>query len=315
MLAQADALQIPLANGIAQCIISSPPYWGLRTYLAADSPLKAKELGAEALHDCRGWATGRDCGECYVCHMRAVAKECWRVLRDDGTMWLNLGSTYVSASIPGLKPKDDAGIPWRVVLALQADGWYLRSEIIWAKPSPMPESVTDRPTKAHEQVFLLTKSARYFYDNDAIREPHAESWRGKGEKEAPDEYQTTDRDAVEGRQFSRRGVAIRQYNPAGRNRHSVWSIATAPFSGAHFATFPPALVEPMILAGTKPGDLVLDPFCGSGTVGKVAALHGRRFIGLDLSHKYLTEIALARSDGKTLERHIKELPLFSIGTP
>ena len=164
----------------------------------------------------------------------------------------------------GLKPKDLCGIPWRVAFALQADGWYLRSDIIWSKPNPMPESVTDRPTKSHEYLFLLTKQPRYYYDADAVREPHKESWRGKGELEKYDDYQTTDRDLVEGRQFNRAGVKVRQYNPAGRNRRTVWQIATQPFSGAHFATFPEALVEPCIRAGTSEHGCC--PACGKGWV-------------------------------------------------
>lgn len=395
MLAQADALRMPLANGVAQCIISSPPYWGLRDY-----GLNGRGIGLEPLHDCLAWARSEPpCGACYVCHLRAVARECWRVLRDDGTMWLNLGDSYASKTkgsggpsqkqdsnagsrynsmqyaLAGIKSKDLAGVPWRVALALQADGWYLRSEIIWAKPNPMPESVTDRPTKAHEQVFLLTKRARYYWDADAVREP-AEY----GRREQP--ANTWSRTGNGKKQPERVPGATRGSDPSsGRNRRSVWTIATAPFSGAHFATFPPALVEPMVLAGSSPRAcehcgapwerttepdaerklqlgrgyhdhshdmtqgmsqgkhmpapkggyvttgwrstcshdnagtgqcLVLDPFCGSGTVGKVAALHGRRFIGLDLSPAYLADLALARSDGLTLDRHVEELPLFGV---
>ena len=217
----------------------------------------------------------------YVDKMVAIFREVRRVLRDDGTCWLNLGDSYASDmkgdnrttthlarpddnfhggqkrhnnTVPrkinhGLKPKDLVGIPWRVAFALQADGWWLRSDIIWHKPNPMPESVTDRPTKAHEYVFLLTKSARYYYDADAIREPQAEASEARycasfhtGEKESsgagrPDSASNT--------------PGMKLYNPAGRNRRTVWTIATRPYSGAHFATFPPALVEPCILAGTS----------------------------------------------------------------
>jgi DNA modification methylase len=186
MLVNANALQIPLADQSVHCVVTSPPYWALRDYGTPG------QLGLEPLHDCLGWATSDNCGACYVCHMRAVFAEVWRVLRDDGTLWLNLGDSYngsggaggdynpggLKAGQPkypghrgaGLKVKDLVGIPWRVAFALQADGWYLRSDIIWAKPNPMPESVTDRPTKAHEYLFLFSKSPKYYYDAHAIRE-------------------------------------------------------------------------------------------------------------------------------------------------
>jgi DNA modification methylase len=231
------------------CCISSPPYWGLRDYGAAG------QLGLEKTP------------EQHVGAMVAVFEEVRRVLRSDGTLWLNYGDCYMSqpagnrtpsgisqhgkredfAAInptpkrfPGLKPKDLVGMPWRVAFALQAAGWYLRSDIIWHKPNPMPESVTDRPTSAHEYLFLLAKSPRYFYDADAIREQgRAEGSHGHGKGRA----------AIPNRQDNDR--EIMPTNPAGRNKRSVWTVATQPYSGAHFATFPPKLITPCIMAGTS----------------------------------------------------------------
>jgi DNA modification methylase len=246
----------------------------------------------------------------YVSKMVEVFREVRRVLRDDGTVWLNIGDSYnadhkqrerpnmglntrnarthENRLAPGLKPKDLVGIPWRLAFALQADGWYLRSDIIWAKPNPMPESVTDRPTKAHEYVFLLTKSARYFYDADAVREPHAYDWTKHGEAmqrlAARGDWAVQDKSNL-----SRNGTSDPFVNPpnlAGRNLRSVWNIPTEPFPEAHFATFPKALVEPCIKAGSKPGDLIFDPFAGSGTTGVVALRLGRSFIGIELSPAY-----------------------------
>lgn len=193
------------------------------------------------------------------------------------------------------KAKDLVGIPWLLAFALRADGWYLRSEIIWAKPNPMPESVTDRPTKAHEQVFLLTKSPRYFYDADAVREAHA------GPLHAPGNIKVD----------ASRGDANRMEatwgNPAGRNKRTVWTVSTQPFKGAHFATFPPKLIEPMVLAGSKPGDTVLDPFSGSGTTGMVALRHDRSYIGLELNPEY-AELSRnrIRDDAPLLNTHLEE---------
>jgi DNA modification methylase len=247
----ANALHIPLAPECVQCVVTSPPYYGLRDYGVAGQ-IGLEQTPAE-----------------YVENMVNVFREVRRVLRPDGTLWLNLGDSYASdtkgsgGSNPDKSPlqsakgkenfqsfdsrkfthdvktKDLLGIPWRVAFALQADGWYLRSDIIWHKPNPMPESVTDRPTKSHEYMFLLTKSARYYYDAEAVKEKAetagggcASSFRGNGANRQ-------DRD------FTEIGTSGQ------RNRRTVWTIATSPYSGAHFATFPPALVEPCILAGTS----------------------------------------------------------------
>lgn len=270
-----------------QCCITSPPYYGLRDYE------EAGQLGLEASPDE------------YVDQIMAVFGEVRRVLREDGTCWLNLGDAYAndtkwggtsgnknstsaaggyqgqrSKRITGLKPKDLIGIPWRVAFALQADGWWLRSEIIWNKPNAMPSSVKDRPTSSHEHIFLLTKSQSYQYDWKAIVEPFADARQG--------------RDGA--KQSSKRNVGGRidgytkpnNIDPSkngGRNKRSVWSVNTQPYKGPHFATFPEALIEPCVLAGSKPGDKIIDPFCGTGTVGLLCAKHGREFVGIDLSIK------------------------------
>jgi DNA modification methylase len=238
------------------------------------------------------------------------------VLRRDGTLWLNLGDSYSGSGKggnpegsewsgfvgskdreksaqaskpiipPGLKPKDLVGIPWRLAFALQADGWWLRSDIIWSKPNPMPESVTDRPTKSHEYLFLLTKSARYYYDADAIAEPVARLWdetnggswsHGKG---------TPERVAERGRAGTHSGPYPLPNEDGTRNARSVWTIATSPFPEAHFATFPPELPRRCILASSKPGDTVLDPFAGAGTTLLVADRLGRHGIGIELNPAY-----------------------------
>jgi DNA modification methylase len=246
----------------AHCVITSPPYWGLRDYGTPG------QLGLEATP------------EEYVAAMVDVFREVRRVLRSDGTVWLNLGDSYAGASgsggatekqsrnvgsfhdggvrmAPGLKPKDLVGIPWRVAFALQADGWFLRSDVIWSKPNPMPESVTDRPTKAHEYVFLLSKSARYFFDADAVRE--AAIYEGVTVKASnPD----TAKNGQKGR-YGATAFGFTQHDTtvAGRNLRSVWTIATAPYPGAHFATFPPKLVEPCVKAGTSERGVC--PECGA----------------------------------------------------
>ncbi len=314
-----DALDVlrSLPAGIEQTCVTSPPYWGLRSYLPDGHDDKATELGLEATPDA------------YVERLVLVMREVWRVLRADGTLWLNLGDSYASSGTsgqqaptsrlgvstdgsvrraggvagpnpkmvgqefgraptpPGLKAKDLVGIPWKVAFALQADGWYLRSDIIWAKPNPMPESVTDRPTKAHEYVFLLAKQPRYYYDADAIREAQTEATLARyeyGFNKVGKGIQANGASHTKGQGAD--GGMI-DTNPAGRNARSVWEIATQPTPEAHFATYPEALVRRCILAGSRAGDTVLDPFVGSGTTCLVARKHGRRCIGIDLSEEYL----------------------------
>lgn len=256
----------------------------------------------------------------YVAKLVAVFREVRRVLADDGALWLNLGDSYAGSgmtggtnskegsekrvdrmfhgnrrdTVPGLKQKDLVGIPWSVAFALRADGWYLRSEIIWAKPNPMPESVTDRPTKAHEQIFLLAKSSGYYYDADAIAEEQTSS--GLGGFSNKETLKSVRLDA------SHAPSLVNAINDGKRNKRSVWTIATAPFPEAHFATFPPALVEPCILSGSAIGDTVLDPFCGAGTSGLVASRLHRNFVGVELNPKY-AEMARLRIE--------QDAPLFN----
>jgi len=208
-----------------QTCVTSPPYWGLRDYGTPG------QLGLEPTP------------EEYVANMVEVFREVWRVLRKDGTLWLNLGDSYANANPGSLKPKDLCGIPWRVAFALQADGWYLRSDIIWNKSNPMPESVTDRPTKAHEYIFLLSKSKRYFYDAEAIREPA--KWERWGNQTENKKHPGT-AGHLGGKSLSELPISDK------KNRRTVWTVATKPFPGSHFATFPPKLIEPCILAGTSP---------------------------------------------------------------
>jgi DNA modification methylase len=315
-------LNCDVMDGLAQlpdesvhCVVTSPPYWGLRDY-GVDGQIGLEPTPAE-----------------FVSRMVEVFREVRRVLRDDGTLWLNLGDSYntqqagnktpsgfsqtrpsrVSGNgdqetvkhgrglINGLKPKDLIGIPWRVALALQADGWWLRSDIIWSKPNPMPESVTDRPTKAHEYVFLLTKSERYFYDADAIKEaasyagpnapgsissPYGQGFtrRSRDDRARKNEQQADRRRAG----FNDRWDAAEAAGdaPLARNKRSVWQIATAPFAEAHFATFPPELPEICIKAGCPKGGTVLDPFGGAGTTGLVADRLQRNAVLIELNPEY-----------------------------
>ena len=285
-----DVLRSLPAQSVHTCV-TSPPYFGLRDY-GADG-----QIGLEPTPDD------------FVAALVAVFREVRRVLRDDGTVWLNLGDSYAStggevtrpgvtaragntlatlhpsarADVPnGVKPKDLIGVPWMVAFALRADGWYLRSDIIWSKPNPMPESVTDRPTKAHEYLFLLSKEPRYFYDADAIREDLSLTASYGGV------YAQEGKQVAVGNGHAGLTAAGRliEPNPAGRNKRSVWTVATQPFAGAHFATFPPKLIEPCVLAGAPEGGRVLDPFAGAGTTGLVALQHGREFVGIELNPEY-----------------------------
>ena len=302
---EGDALDVltGLASESTQCCVTSPPYWGLRDYNVDG------QIGLEKTPD--------EYVESLVC----VFRELRRVLRDDGTLWLNIGDSYAAGGKGGggsfmaerkdaawqgrskvngwrtpphgLKPKDLVGIPWRVAFALQKDGWYLRSDIIWAKPNPMPESVTDRPTKAHEYVFLLSKSARYYFDADAVRE---ESVGVLNSSVGFNDEGQRARQGVKGRTYGK------DEDQKGRNIRTVWPIATSPFPGAHFAVMPPKLVEPCIMAGSKKRDVILDPFAGAGTVGLVSDRLDRDFVGIELNHEYA---AMAR-------RRIEEdAPLFN----
>ena len=287
-----------LPEASVHTVCTSPPYWGLRSYLDADDANKVMEIGLEATPDA------------FVAGLVEVFREIKRVLRPDGTLWVNLGDSYArqggdvkdfgtssamkgatlhdqrpqSTPPEGLKPKDLVGIPWRVAFALQADGWYLRQDIIWHKPNPMPESVTDRCTKAHEYLFLLSKSERYYFDAEAIKEPLAESSLSRLTQNIAGQVGTTRHVGKTNGNFKAQGNT----ETGLRNKRSVWSVPTAPYQGAHFATWPPELVRPMILAGCPVGGTVLDPFSGSATTGMVALQEGRNYIGTDLNSDYLS---------------------------
>lgn len=313
-----------------QCVVTSPPYYGLRDYGVEG------QIGLEPSP------------EAYVEQLVKVFREVWRVLKDDGTLWLNLGDSYwggkgqssqawstehqdrntlqkaqhqitgkgetrpTDGKHPVIKAKDLIGIPWMVAFALRADGWYLRSEIIWAKPNPMPESMKDRLTKSHEQIFLFSKSPDYFYNYEAILEPANYDGRKdtvmKGSKKYKDGSYLANGNAnslsVKGRErwrfknlqedgqqpntiHERRAAGLKDEVYAVRNKRDVWTVSTKSYSGAHFATFPTELIEPCILAGTKEGDTVLDPFNGSGTTGEVSIKHHRFYIGCELNPKYV----------------------------
>lgn len=266
LLLQNTALAIPLQDESIHCIVTSPPYWGLRDYGTPG------QLGLEPVHDCLGWATGQCCEACYLCAMVTVFRACWRVLRQDGTLFVNIGDSYNAAGRSGhgtrqgykqgtnrasatgadhcrpsaatLKPKDLCGIPQRLALALQADGWTWRSEIIWAKPNSMPESVADRPTKTHEQVLLLSKQARYFWDQEAVREAWGQESIDRRQRARITPYNPPGQSENTGIENAYRGI--------GRNIRTVWSMPTEATPFAHFATMPTALVERCIKAGTSP---------------------------------------------------------------
>lgn len=281
-----------LPDESVQCCVTSPPYWGLRDYGVPG------QLGLE------------DTPDEYVERLVAIFREVRRVLRDEGTLWLNLGDSFASSAggvlsygtrressrrrarddaaardatrpCRVLKPKDLVGVPWRVAFALQADGWWLRQDIVWQKSNPLPESVRDRCTKAHEYLFLLAKSERYYFDSDAIREPGVTGkWEAMppigGVKHAANEFHG-------GRVYTGKRPA----SDGLRQRRSVWLVPVKPYKGAHFAVMPPKLIEPCVLAGSPPGGTVLDPFAGSGTTLAVAAASGRSAIGVEINAEYL----------------------------
>ena len=285
-----DILPTLEANSI-QCCVTSPPYFGLRDY-GIDGQLGLEKTPEE-----------------YVEKLVQVFKEVRRVLADDGTLWLNLGDTYGAGNNrngqgasgfsynkwkdntgefeikTGLPAKNLIGIPWRVAFALQADGWYLRQDIIWHKPNPMPESVKDRCTKSHEYIFLLTKSARYYFDQDSIREPHKRIWDATNGGSISTGRMVEAGGAVGDMSSHPKGYPLP--NPNGANRRSVWTITTKPYKEAHFATFPPEIPEICIRAGSRPGDMILDPFSGAATTGLVAERLGREYIGIELNPDYV----------------------------
>ena len=283
LLGDARRVLQDLPSESVQTIVTSPPYFGLRDY-GKEAQIGLEETPSE-----------------YVNALVEVFREAKRVLREDGTLWLNLGDTYAGRALrgEGLRDKNLIGIPWRVAFALQADGWNLRQDIIWSKPNPMPEPVLDRCTKAHEYIFLMSKSTKYFYDIDAIREPWKDNARDiQRAKDKHPGYQGKHSKGY-GSAGSSTGQVIGDPDK-GRNKRSVWSVTCHGFPGAHFATYPPELIRPCILAGSKPGDVVLDPFNGSGTTGYVALQEARRYLGIELNPEYV-EIAVNRIKGLQIQ--------------
>lgn len=313
-----------------QTCITSPPYWGLRDYLTEpivwdDDPDCDHEWGEnEFCVKCKAWKGSlglEPTPELYVKHLTDIFREVNRITKPDGTLWLNLGDSYagsgkagsnpeyqkkhtqfgklernerfgipIGAKSIGLKPKDLVGIPWRTAFSLQKDGWYLRSDIIWSKNNPMPNPVKDRPTTSHEYIFLLSKSRKYYYDREAIMEDCSPSnvndFLGR---------KTMDNKGDHGGNRPDLGRSREDYmrDDFKRNKRTVWTVNTKPFPEAHFAVFPPELITPCILAGSRENDVVLDPFFGSGTTGLVCETYNRNWIGIELSEEYC-EIAKKR---------------------
>ena len=284
-------------DGKARMCVTSPPYYGLRDYGGEEN-----QIGQEQTP------------EQYIENLIQVFREVKNVLKDDGTLWVNLGDSYYNYRpgrgqglvkqtvsntkqdlpdvcprrgnrLPGLKEKDLIGIPWMFAFAMRADGWYLRQDIIWHKPNPMPESVRDRCTKSHEYIFLFSKNKKYFYDNEAIKEP-AKDWGT--------------RDRTNGK-YHNEGTGLQPHSGLSKsyptkNKRSVWSVTNKPYKGSHFAVFPPDLIEPCIKAGSEKGDIVLDPFMGSGTTAVVSKSLGRHYIGCELHEEY----------GKLIQKRLSE---------
>ena len=311
---QGDVLEVlkTWPDEFIDCIVTSPPYWGLRDY-GVDGQFGLEKTPEE-----------------YVAKSVEIFRECKRVLKKDGTLWLNLGDSYNGNGFSGggysdanevstLKPKDLVGIPWRVAFALQADGWYLRQDIIWAKPNPMPESVTDRCTKSHEYIFLMAKSKDYYFDNEAIKEKSVGSDprmidgfvpKSINGKHKDDPQNSANRKKYE-KTMAGGGSSMINHNgyftedgeaigtPGMRNKRDVWTVTTSPYPDAHFATFPQGLIVPMIKT-TKPDAIILDPFMGSGTTAFVARSLGRKYLGIELNPAYI----------KLAERRLAQKVLF-----
>lgn len=305
------------ADGVmVQTCVTSPPYFGLRDY-GHEGQIGLEQTPEE-----------------YIAAMVEVFRCVRDVLADDGTLWLNIGDSYagsgkgrnadgthqeggkqgtnkgtivgslIKTEAPNCKPKDLIGIPWMLAFALRADGWYLRQDIIWHKPNPMPESVRDRCTKAHEYIFLMSKSEKYFFDSEAMKETAINA--GTRVRLGPKSF-SKGQAAAKGVAPSGNGNAEHYDVPDFRNRRSVWTITTKPYKGAHFATFPPDLIEPCILAGSRLNDIVLDPFMGSGTTAQVAIQHGRQYLGCELNPEYKV-LQDQRIDNA--EQNIKQTNLF-----
>jgi len=316
----ADALQglKTLPDNLVDMCVTSPPYYGLRDY-GIDGQIGLEETS-----------------ELYIQKLVDIFREVYRVLRDDGTLWVNIGDSYngykgnrvndnfgsiyagfrnqparpanYDLECKNLKSKDLIGIPWLLAFALRADGWYLRQDIIWAKPNPMPESVTDRCTKSHEYIFLFSKSEKYLFNHKDIMEIANYDGRKDTVMKGSNKYNNGDIYTT----FVARGHERWQEDEEGnfvRNKRDVWTVNTKPYQGAHFAVFPPALIRPCILAGSRRGGVVLDPFFGSGTTGQVAIEEGRNYIGIELNPDYV-ELANKRLEKTTSEINLVESTLF-----
>ena len=383
MLINANALSIPLANKSVHTIVTSPPYYGLRDYGTAtwqggdegcehtismptkwNDPKRGYDVlrpevanrGGDSTrcHLCGAIRIDEQIGlevtpDAYIANLVEVFRECKRILRDDGTLWVNIGDSYASMKSRynqkaqslnggkpqdnefhgnktdlyhhpelGLKDKDLIGIPWMLAFALRADGWYLRQDIIWAKPNPMPESVKDRCTKSHEYIFLLSKSQKYYYDNEAIMElatgydgrkdtmfKGSKKYKNSGQTFAERgherwQYKNLQPDGQQPNTMHLNRLEGEEYMSPVRNKRDVWTVTTKPYKGAHYATFNPDLIKPCILAGAPEGGIVFDPFVGSGTTVATAIQLGRKGIGIDLSFKYLQENAKVRVESAEL---------------
>ncbi|MEA5575983.1 site-specific DNA-methyltransferase [Anabaena sp. UHCC 0451] len=253
-----------LPDSLVQTVVTSPPYYGQRDYCAE------KQIGIEESEDE------------YINRLLEIFDEVKRVLKEDGTLWLNLGDKYIDGNL--------AGLPWKLALALKERGWFLRSDIIWYKPNAMPSSVKNRPTTDHEYIFLFAKNLKYYYDADAIREPHVtfsenSKMRG-GRNHLGKKGGTPEQGKNAGNSNLHNGRWDQAFHPKGRNKRTVWEVPLSKFRDAHFAVFPEQLIEPCILAGSSEGGIVLDPFFGAGTVGLVAMKKGRKFIGIDINEDY-----------------------------
>ena len=331
-----------LPDGSVRTCVTSPPYWGLRdygtgTWVGGDPDCTHRRESKKSDKTITGHKNftemlgvgdaiyKSECPRCgavredqqlgleetpeeFVENLCKIFDEVWRVLADDGTIWVNLGDSYNSVvsdrsgshgfkdgranrdkrlragGVDGLKPKDLVGIPWRFAFAMQERGWYLRQDIIWAKPNPMPESVTDRCTKSHEYIFLMSKSPRYHFDLQAIKEPSVDFEKSSKRYQASFGGKKNEH-LLETAQVHTRPIVFRDFDGM-RQKRSVWNVGVARYAGAHFAVYPPALIEPCILAGSAEGDTVLDPFSGSGTTGEVALKNGRNYVGIELNPEY-----------------------------
>jgi len=258
-----------LAANSIDCCITSPPYWSLRDYGKND------QVGLE------------DTPEKYIKEMVKVFKAVHRVLKPSGSLWINIGDSYISKDMGKYKTKDLAGIPHSLVFALRDAGWYWRSEIIWNKTRYMPESAKDRPARCHEYIFLLTKSSKYYYDIDSVRVPYAKATKARRKYVHNKATSNSKGGWANSKGNEDVSMDMLEMNPKGKNNSTIWDISPVNFPGMHFATYPVSLIEPCVLAGSPPSGIVLDPFNGSGTTGVAALKHGRSYVGIELNPEYI----------------------------